>query len=69
MTAKARRLTEHLFNLLVADVATLPDEWRGRAGEGDPRQVALTVADYIAGMTDRFAVEEHRRLTDLSVAG
>jgi dGTPase len=27
------------------------------------------VSDYIAGMTDRFAVEEHRRLTDLSVPG
>ena len=69
MSAKARRVTEHLFSLLVEDVSTLPDEWRGRAGEADPRRAALTVADYIAGMTDRSAVEEHRRLTDLSVPG
>ena len=69
MTAKARRLTEHLFALLVDDVSTLPDEWRGRAGEADPRRAALTVADYIAGMTDRSAVDEHRRLTDLTVPG
>ncbi len=69
MTAKARRLTEHLFTLLVADVSMLPDEWRGRAGESDARRAALTVGDYIAGMTDRFAVEEHRKLTDLSVPG
>ena len=69
MSAKARRLTEHLFTLLVDDIPTLPDEWRGRAGEADPRRAALTVADYVAGMTDRFAVEEHRRLTDLSVPG
>ncbi len=69
MTAKARRLTEHLFSLLLGDVSTLPDEWRGRAGEGDPHRAALTVADYVAGMTDRSAVEEHRRLTDLSVPG
>jgi dGTPase len=69
MTAKARRVTEHLFTLLVADVSMLPDEWRGRAGGSDPRRAALTVTDYIAGMTDRFAVEEHRRLTDLSVPG
>ncbi len=69
MTAKARRLTEHLFTLLVDDVSTLPDEWRGRAGEADPRRAALAVADYIAGMTDRSAVEEHRRLTDLTVPG
>jgi dGTPase len=69
MTAKARRLTEHLFSLLAEDVSLLPDEWRGRAGEGDPRRAALTVCDYIAGMTDRSAVEEHRRLTDLTIPG
>ena len=69
MSAKARRLTEQLFTLLVDDVSTLPDEWRGRAGEADPRRAALTVADYVAGMTDRFAVEEHRRLTDPSMPG
>jgi dGTPase len=69
MTAKARRLTDHLFGLLHDDVSTLPDEWRGRAGESDSKRAALTVADYIAGMTDRFAVEEYRRLTDLSTPG
>ncbi len=69
MTAKARRMTEHLFTLLVEDIPTLPDEWRGRAGEADPRRAALTVTDYIAGMTDRFAVDEYRKLTDLSVPG
>ena len=69
MSAKARRLTDHLFGLLHNDASTLPDEWRGRAGEGDDKRVALTVADYIAGMTDRFAVEEYRRLTDLSIPG
>jgi dGTPase len=69
MTAKASRVAEHLFTLLVDDVSLLPDEWRGRAGESDPRRAALTVSDYIAGMTDRFAMDEHRRLTDLSVPG
>ena len=69
MTAKARRMTEHLFTLLAEDSATLPDEWRDRTLGRDRRQTALTVADYIAGMTDRFAVEEYRKLTDLSVPG
>jgi dGTPase len=31
--------------------------------------VASTVCDYIAGMTDRFALDEHSRLTDISVSG
>ena len=69
MSAKARRVTVALFTLLHDDVSTLPDEWRGRAGEADPKRAALTVADYIAGMTDRFAMDEHRRLTDLSTPG
>ena len=69
MSAKARRLTEQLFTLLHEDVSTLPDEWRGRAGEGDPKRAALIVADYIAGMTDRSAQDEYKRLTDLSVPG
>lgn len=69
MTAKARRTTQALFDLLHADPTLLPDEWRQRAGAGDSAKVALTVADYIAGMTDRFAQDEHRRLTDLSIPG
>jgi len=69
MTAKARRLTGDLFALLLADTALLPDEWRGRAGEAGTHRAAITVTDYVAGMTDRFARDEHRRLTDLSVPG
>jgi dGTPase len=70
MTSKARRVTAELFTRLHAEPDLLPDGWRARAGEapGSPR-AALLVADYIAGMTDRFAVDEHRRLTDLSVPG
>ncbi len=64
MTNKARRVTEDLFGLLHGDVSMLPDGWRALAGERDGPRAALTVADYIAGMTDRFALEEHRRLID-----
>ena len=64
MSNKARRVTEALFTLLHADTSMLPDGWRARAGEADGPRAALTVADYIAGMTDRFALDEHRRLTD-----
>jgi dGTPase len=67
MTNKARRLTENLFTLLHDDTATLPDGWRAQAGEGQPAQAAQVVCDYIAGMTDRFAIDEYKRLTDLSI--
>lgn len=69
MTLKARRLTEELFLLLCAHPSLLPDDWRARAGEGNTSRAAGIVSDYIAGMTDRYAMDEHRRLTDLSVPG
>jgi dGTPase len=69
MTSKARRLTGELFALLHGETGLLPDDWRARAGESGGARAALMVADYIAGMTDRFARDEHRRLTDLSVSG
>jgi dGTPase len=69
MAAKARRLTEELFRLLHADPTLLPDDWRVRAGEGGMQRSAATVADYVAGMTDRYAMDEYKRLTDISVSG
>ncbi len=66
MTSKARRLISELFGLFDADPALLPAEWQERAERGS---TAATIADYIAGMTDRYALEEHRRLTDLSTPG
>jgi dGTPase len=69
MTAKARRLTEELFSLLHADTATLPDGWRAQAGESQTAQAAQVVCDYVAGMTDRFAQEEFRRLTEIAMPG
>ena len=68
MGVKARRVTESLFAHLHADPRLLPEDWRARAG-GSTREAASIVCDYIAGMTDRFALDEHRRLTDLSVPG
>ncbi|MBV8521799.1 MAG: deoxyguanosinetriphosphate triphosphohydrolase [Acetobacteraceae bacterium] len=69
MTAKGRGLTEELFRLLHGDTSLLPGEWRARAGESGAARAAHTVCDYIAGMTDRYAVDEHRRLTDVTVLG
>lgn len=70
MTAKARKVTAEIFTLLHEAPGLLPDGWRSRAGDVPGTQrAAITVADYIAGMTDRSALDEHLRLTDLSVTG
>jgi len=69
MSAKAKRLTTELATLFMEAPGLLPDEWGARAGAPGTAQAAETVRDYIAGMTDRYAQEEYRRLTDLSVQG
>jgi len=58
MSAKARRIVVDLFQALLSDTRLLPPEFQARAREDAPR----AIADYIAGMTDRYAILEHRRL-------
>ena len=67
MSNKARRMVEQLFTVLHEDTSTLPDGWRALAGETQGAQSAQVVCDYVAGMTDRFAIDEFARLTDISV--
>ena len=64
MGSKARRVVRDLFTLYLAEPQCLPREWRELAGEPDDPQTARVAADYLAGMTDRFALDEHHRLFD-----
>jgi len=63
--SKARRVVMDLFGLLFAEPNCLPPPWRERAEAAERPARARIVADYIAGMTDRFALDEHKRLFDL----
>jgi dGTPase len=63
MTSNARRVVGELFRLFLAEPDRLPAEWRALTG-GSEAERARIVADYLAGMTDRFALDEHRRLVD-----
>jgi dGTPase len=66
MTSKARRVLASLFEAFMGDIRLMPDEYRdaARAAEeaDNERGRARIVADYVAGMTDRYAILEHRRL-------
>jgi dGTPase len=64
MASKARRTVQEIFALLLAEPECLPTEWRALAGRAGSNETARLVADYIAGMTDRFALDEHARLFD-----
>ena len=70
MTAKARRVIRELFTAFLDDPALMPDEHRATGTRRDslqgPSGRARAVADYIAGMTDRYAILEHQRLFDPS---
>ena len=58
MTAKARRVVSELFDAFLSDPRLLPPQYQTSKDAERPRMVA----DYIAGMTDRYAMREHRRL-------
>jgi len=65
MTSKVGRVVRELFEHYLAEPKCLPDEWRTQAEDAaDQAVVARLVADYIAGMTDRYALAEHRKLFD-----
>jgi len=62
MTSQARRVVGEMFALLFAEPELLPAEWRGQTVDKDDAGRARMIADYIAGMTDRYALEVHRKL-------
>lgn len=61
MTRKARRIVRELFEVFLDDPRLLPPDYQ-RVKDADQ---ARAISDYIAGMTDRYAIREHRRLFDM----
>ena len=70
MTSKAKRVVTDLFDLFMSETNILPHDWQFSAGvaltELSQTERARIIADYIASMTDRYAIIEHQRLFDLS---
>jgi len=62
MTDTAKTIVRELFDLYTSDIGRLPAEFAERAAGQDETGRARVVADYIAGMTDRYAIAEHERL-------
>ena len=63
--SQARRILHQMFQLFMEQPDTLPGDWQAAQAGRDEAGRARGVCDYIAGMTDRFAIEEHRRLFSL----
>jgi dGTPase len=68
MTLKAKRVITALFEAFMSEIRLMPAEHRDHAMRAEASHGlagrARMVADYIAGMTDRYAILEHRRLFD-----
>ncbi len=62
---RAKRIVRHLFEAYLAEPATLPRELRPEGEDEEAPVRARKICDYVAGMTDRYAMDEHKRLFDL----
>ncbi|MET0181891.1 MAG: deoxyguanosinetriphosphate triphosphohydrolase [Caulobacterales bacterium] len=63
--AQAKRVVKNLFELFLEAPETLPPNWQQPGDASDNPRTARRVCDYIAGMTDDFAIDEHARLYSL----
>jgi len=58
---RADAIVRRLFEAYLTDPSAMPPDWAAKAHQGERARAA---ADYIAGMTDRFAIAEHARFFD-----
>ncbi|MBY0406617.1 MAG: deoxyguanosinetriphosphate triphosphohydrolase [Rickettsiales bacterium] len=65
MASKAKRVVRELFQFFLAEPQCLPTAYSRAAGAAKSATTALVVSDFIAGMTDRFALDEYRRVFDV----
>ena len=66
MKEKARRLIDEIFNAYLDQPSQLPTSVQRRVGP-DGLTLPRAICDYVAGMTDRYAVDEHRKLFEIDV--
>jgi dGTPase len=62
---RAQRVVRDLFEAYAADPGLLPQNWRIIASPDDPHRYHRQVCDFISGMTDRYALDQHKHLFDL----
>ena len=64
MTSKARRVIKQLFNILKDEPNLLPHDWQAKLN-GDNNHDARIIGDYVASMTDRYALLEYERIFEM----
>ena len=66
MSSKARRVVRELFEFFIHEPNCLPSVWYAQTDGPHSQRTAEVIADFIAGMTDRFALDEYARIYDVS---
>jgi len=69
MTRRAQTIIRELFELYTSDAGQMPEEFAQQAEDQDEVGRARVVADYIAGMTDRYAIARHEEHTGKKAGG
>ena len=69
MAYKAQRVVRELFEFFHAQPNCLPNVWYAQTDGAKTQRTAEVIADFIAGMTDRFALDEHARIFDVRERG
>ena len=64
MSRKGKRVVSDLFNMYIEEPEKMPLEWVDLAGAPGSSRTARVAADFVAGMTDRYALQEHEKLFD-----
>ena len=67
MASKARRVVGDLFRFFNEEPECLPTEWGQQSGSPASPKTARLVGDYVAGMTDRYALDEHAKIFDPTI--
>ena len=62
MTLKARKIVSNLFDLYCSEPNLLPKKWKKFNDEFEKKNI---VADYISGMTDKYAIDMHKKFFNL----
>lgn len=66
MTLRCQKIVRELFKLYMDNTELLPFRWRELIDPQDPLSKAMTIGDYIAGMTDRYAIKEYQSFYNLN---
>jgi dGTPase len=65
ITSKTKKIIQDLFAHFMSYPTSLPQNWQQEVNVRNEQQLAVQITDYIAGMTDRFAVDEHKKIFDI----